>query len=483
MLNQSRFALSIRKKVIIGLTLSLLAVVFIGSLSYSYLATIEKKLHVVEVADDLSNIILEIRRYEKNYLLYGSQDDLTENHRYIQEGASKLSSILPDVRTLRIAPEINRLDQQLRGYAGAMDQRAACMQTAAAACNEIEERVRESGKALVELSQVLVKVEREQILKILSTLKRNLLLSLAILVAVGAVFIFLVGAKIVRPLRTIEKTTLRIAQGDFSPLAVGKSGDETQRVMEAFNRMIAELEKRQEQLVQAQKLSSIGIMASGIAHQLNNPLNNISTSLQILAEEFGHGDPDFSKRLLANCLQEILRSQEIVKGLLEFSRQRDFALRTAALRDVVERSVRLVSSQVPSGIEIKTDIPPDLRLDMDGQRIQEVLLNLLMNAIQAIDKPPGRIRIRARSTSAGVQKPMIEILVQDTGKGIDPKDLRQIFDPFFTTKEVGAGTGLGLSIVYGIIEKHRGTIAVESRPGEGTRFIIRLPVSQDGERG
>jgi signal transduction histidine kinase len=482
MFGRDGFSLSIRNKVIIGLTLSLLAVVFIGSLSYSYLATIEKKLHVVEVADDLSNIILEIRRYEKNYLLYGSQDDLTENHRYIQEGASKLSSILPDVRTLRIASEINRLDQQLRGYAGAMDQRAACMQTSAAACNEIEERVRENGKALVELSQVLVKVEREQILKILSTLKRNLLLSLAILVAVGAVFIFWVGAKIVRPLRTIERTTLRIAQGDFSPLAVGKSGDETQRVMEAFNRMIAELEKRQEQLVQAQKLSSIGIMASGIAHQLNNPLNNISTSLQILAEEFGHGDPDFSKRLLANCLQEILRSQEIVKGLLEFSRQRDFALRAAALRDVVERSVRLVSSQVSSGIEINTNIPPDLRLDMDGQRIQEVLLNLLMNAIQAIDKPPGRIRISARANSTGVQKPMIEILVEDTGKGIDPKDLRQIFDPFFTTKEVGVGTGLGLSIVYGIIEKHHGTISVESRTGEGTRFIIRLPVSQDDER-
>jgi signal transduction histidine kinase len=246
--------------------------------------------------------------------------------------------------------------------------------------------------------------------------------------------------------------------------------------------MIAELEKRQEQLVQAQKLSSIGIMASGIAHQLNNPLNNISTSLQILAEEFGNGDPDFSKRLLANCLQEILRSQEIVKGLLEFSRQRDFALRAAALRDVVERSVRLVSSQVSSGIEINTNIPPDLRLDMDGQRIQEVLLNLLMNAIQAIDKPPGRIRISARANSTGVQKPMIEILVEDTGKGIDPKDLRQIFDPFFTTKEVGVGTGLGLSIVYGIIEKHHGTISVESRTGEGTRFIIRLPVSQDDER-
>ncbi|MGE5255445.1 MAG: sensor histidine kinase, partial [Hyphomicrobiales bacterium] len=249
-----------------------------------------------------------------------------------------------------------------------------------------------------------------------------------------------------------------------------------------FNRMIAELEKRQEQLVQAQKLSSIGIMASGIAHQLNNPLNNISTSLQILSEEFGHGDPDFSKRLLSNCLLEILRAQEIVKGLLEFSRQREFALRTTQLSDVVERALRLISSQVPAGIEIKADIPPDIQLDMDSQRMQEVLLNLLMNATQAIEELPGQIRVSARPATTAEQKPVIEIVVEDTGKGIDPKDIGKIFDPFFTTKEVGAGTGLGLSIVYGIIEKHRGSIAVQSRPGEGTRFIIRLPVTQDPER-
>jgi two-component system NtrC family sensor kinase len=480
---QNRFTLSIRQKVIIGLTLSLLAVVFIGSLSYSYLAAIEKKLHVVEVADDLSNIILEIRRYEKNYLLYGSQEDLTENRRYVQEGTDKLLSILPEAKTLRIAAEMDHLDRQLLRYAAAMEQRSVCAQPISPECSEIEEQVRESGKQLVELSQILVKVEREQILKILWSLKNNLLLSLGILVAVGGVFVFLVGAKILRPLRTIERTTLQIAQGDFTPVSVGKSGDETQRVMEAFNRMIAELEKRQEQLVQAQKLSSIGIMASGIAHQLNNPLNNISTSLQILSEEFGHGDPEFSKRLLANCLQEILRSQEIVKGLLEFSRQREFALRPTLLGEVVERAVRLISSQVPSGIEIKTETPEGIQLEMDGQRIQEVLLNLLMNASQAIEQPPGQIRISARPAAGADQKPMIEILVEDTGKGIDPKNIRQIFDPFFTTKEVGAGTGLGLSIVYGIVEKHHGTISVESRPGEGSRFIIRLPVFQDSERG
>jgi two-component system NtrC family sensor kinase len=479
---QNRFALSIRKKAVIGLTVSLLSVVFIGGLSYRYLTAIETKQHVVAIADDLSNLILEIRRYEKNYLLYASPEDLQENQGYIRQATETLTGLLPEIKTLSIAPELNRLGQQLHEYAEFMDRRAACAGPPSADCAEPEEHVRESGKKLVELSQLLVKIERERILQILGTLENNLIVSLAILIGMGVVVVFFVGAKIVGPLRTIEKTTLRIAQGDFTPLAVGKPRDETQRVMEAFNRMIAELEKRQEQLVQAQKLSSIGIMASGIAHQLNNPLNNISTSLQILSEEFGQGDPDFSKRLLSNCLQEILRAQEIVKGLLEFSRQREFALRTTQLSDVVERALRLISSQVPTGIEIKADIPPDIQLDMDGQRMQEVLLNLLMNATQAIEQLPGQIRVSARPAATAEQKPVIEIVVEDTGKGIDPKDIGRIFDPFFTTKKVGAGTGLGLSIVYGIVEKHRGSIAVQSRPGEGTRFIIRLPVSQDTER-
>ncbi len=478
---RSRFSLSIRTKVIIGFTVSLLAVFFFGSLSYSHLAAIETKLHVVEVADDLSNTILEIRRYEKNYLLYGSADDLEENRRYVREAAAKIAGVLPEVRSLHIAPETERLEQILQGYSAEMERLAACP-PGSGACGELEESVRESGKQLVELSLVLVKLERDRILAILTQLKRQLLLSLATLVLMGVIVILLVGAKIVRPLRIIEMTTQRIARGDFTPLPVPPSADETERVMEAFNRMIAELERRQEQLVQAQKLSSIGILSSGIAHQLNNPLNNISTSLQILSEEFDRGDPEFLKRMLDNCLHEIARSQEIVKGLLEFSRQRDFSLQATALADVVERALRLISSQVPAGIEIQTDVPADLRLDLDGQRMQEVLLNLLMNAVQAIETRPGRIRISARQIVNEKGSPAVEMRVEDTGKGIDPQHLGQIFDPFFTTKEVGVGTGLGLSIVYGIVEKHRGTITVESRPGEGTRFTIRLPVSQDAAR-
>jgi len=476
------FSLSIRQKVVFGLAISLMAIVVTGGLSYRSLVKIEKKQHFVEIADDLSSNILEIRRYEKNFLLYGSRDDLLENRRYIAEGIDVLSRISPEINLLSVEPEVTRLEREFKNYADSMGRLAQCDRPSNAACSALEDRIRESGKQLVDLSHWIARLERDRILSIIASLKQHLITSLSIFLCMGGGLIYFVGAKVVRPLRTIEQTTKRIAQGNFSPLPLGQSLDETRRVMEAFNRMIAELERRQEQLVQAKKLSSIGILASGIAHQLNNPLNNLSTSLQIISEEFGTGDPDFQKRLLGNCGQEIQRAQEIVKGLLEFSRAKEFALRPTALREVVARAIRLISSQVPPGIEIRAEVPPDLVLALDAQRMQEVFLNLLMNAVQAIEPLPGEIRIVARVKASEDKTRLVEIAVEDSGRGIDQGDLNRIFDPFFTTKEVGEGTGLGLSIVYGIIQKHQGAIAVESQAGSGTRFLIQLPLKSPEAR-
>ena len=244
--------------------------------------------------------------------------------------------------------------------------------------------------------------------------------------------------------------------------------------MEGFNRMISELERRQDQLLQAKKLSSLGTLTSGIAHQLNNPLNNISTSCQILLEEFDKSDPEFSHRMLDNIEHEVHRARDIVRGLLEFSRIKEFCLAPTALFQVVERSVKLISSHVPPGVEILLDVPGDLSLNLDAQRMQQVFLNLIENAVHAIE-PPGQITIKARTD---LDQNQVVITVEDTGNGIPETELGRIFDPFFTTKEVGLGTGLGLSIVFGIVQKHHGSISVESRQKEGTRFTIRFPIEK-----
>ncbi|RJP79473.1 MAG: HAMP domain-containing protein [Desulfobacteraceae bacterium] len=477
----SVFPLNIRQKVILVLLLLSIVMLIIAAISFNSLLRIEQKQHFVVIADDLSNMILEIRRYEKNYLLYGSPEDLEENRKYIQRSLNVLERIYPDVKDLRVKPLLDIISRELLEY-----ERIMILLSTRDAWNKqldpvrVEEDLRDHGKNVLALSSELVSFERDTILRIIKNLKANLLTALGIFIALNVFLGTIVLFKIIKPLKIIEKTTLRIAEGNFTPIPVTSARDETQRVIQAFNRMVSELEKRQDQLVQAKKLSSLGTLTSGIAHQLNNPLNNISTSCQILIEELipllnslTESDRQFTEKMLGNIEQEVHRAKDIVKGLLEFSREREFCLTPIFLGQVVERSVRLISSQIPPGIQIVHNIPPDLTLKMDSQRMQQVFLNLIENAVHSMKDAMGEIRIGAETSLSGNS---VIITVEDTGKGIPEKVRPHIFDPFYTTKEVGAGTGLGLSIVYGIIQKHFGSISVESREGEGSRFTIHLPI-------
>lgn len=467
------FHLNIRQKIVLAFVISALVIGSICALSFRYLTEIERKQHFVEIADDLSNIILEIRRYEKNFLLYGSPEDLAENRNYILRGMALLDTIKPEIGRFKGSPFLIRIEEALTAYGRGIEELAGKDRKTDAPQNaRIEERLRDHGKKLVDFSQELVSFERQRILTIIQSLKRQLLASVLTFLVVGASLVPFVARKIIRPLRIIEKTTLQIAGGDFRPIPVSDTRDETERVVEAFNRMVTELEKRQDQLVQARKLASLGTLTSGIAHQLNNPLNNISTSCQIAMEEIGSSDTQFILKMLANVVQEVNRARDIVRGLLEFSRAKEFSLMPVSLSLLIDRSVQLISCQVPPGIEVVTDVPSDMVLYLDAQRMQQVFLNLIENAVHAIGGPPGEIRIAA-SMDASADEAVI--VVEDTGPGIQDADMGRIFDPFFTTKEVGVGTGLGLSIVYGVIEQHRGRITAENREPKGARFVIRLP--------
>jgi len=342
------------------------------------------------------------------------------------------------------------------------------------------DKLRDIGKDLVDLAQQISALERNNILNINKHLRSQLVFSIMGVSILFLIIFYIVSTRVLKPLKIIELTTMQIARGNFQPLEVRKANDEIRQVQEAFNRMVQELEKRQDQLVQAQKLSSIGTLSAGIAHQVNNPLNNISTSAQILRDVLKDGTDPFGMKMLDNIENETARARDIVRGLLEFARHTELSVRIVPLRDVVNKAVQLVSSQVPPGVTVNVDVQGDIELELDPQRMGEVLLNLILNAIQAIETLPGEI-----SLYMGKEPPerMVTLVVEDTGKGIAENDLPHIFDPFFTRKEVGKGTGLGLSVAYGIIEEFKGRIRAESEVGVGTRFLIDLPLPERAEAG
>jgi len=314
-------------------------------------------------------------------------------------------------------------------------------------------------------------------------IKKNLGISVAGLGAFFALLLYIFNTRILRPLRVMELTTTRIAGGNFQKVEVRKANDEIRHVQEAFNCMVDELKKRQYQLIQTQKLSSIGLLSAGIAHQVNNPLNNIFTSSQLLREALGSTLKSFHRKMLDNIDNETTRAGDIVRGLLDFARGGTAqSLHRVQLQGVTDKVARLVSPQIPCGVTLDVNIGEDIELDLDPRRMTEALLNLTINAVQSIEKTPGFIRLY---TDTPAPEGMVSLVVEDSGEGICGEDLPQIFDPFFTRKGIGKGTGLGLSVVYGIVKDCGGHIRAESEPGKGTRFIIDLPLPLEalGERG
>jgi signal transduction histidine kinase len=237
------------------------------------------------------------------------------------------------------------------------------------------------------------------------------------------------------------------------------------------------LRENQEQLIQAEKLTSLGQMAASIAHEVNNPLSGILVYTQLLAKRIN--SDKFSKEgaldYLTKMEAELTRSTRLIRNLLDFARESPPSLREVNANEVLERALDLAAfSAEPKGINIERDLSPSLPLvTADFDQLQQVCINLIMNAIQAMPKG-GSLTLRTATDNS-----QLKIEVQDTGHGISKENMRKLFTPFFTTKEKGKGVGLGLAVAYGIIQRHHGRIEVQSKEGEGTTFTIYLPVHHE----
>lgn len=239
-----------------------------------------------------------------------------------------------------------------------------------------------------------------------------------------------------------------------------------------------ELREKQEQLVQAGKLATLGELTTGVAHELNNPLNNIGLFIGNVIDliELGEGDPQRMLHELRSAMQQVHKATEIISHLRTFGRVATVSRERVVINQVIQRAISLVHEQLHlRQIEVQLRFPPeDVIVIGNAIQMEQVFINLLTNARDALAGAAQKMI----TITCTVKTDVVNIYFCDTGPGIPAGFEQRIFDPFFTTKEVGAGTGLGLSITYGIIKEHQGSIAIESRPGEGALFLIQLPLKQ-----
>jgi signal transduction histidine kinase len=482
---------SLGRKVTIGYFA--IAALMLGgaAVTFQELRVIEEKVSVGNRMSELFDNAMEIRRFERNYFLHRQESDYRENARYI----AQMRDLLRGSPLLATTPEglqrMGALRNLLNGYTQEITEYAAAVAAAKPArAGALELRVRSVGKDIVAITEAMAETERRQIQDSLAILRRTLVLSIAVL----TVIIIMIGQglsrSVVHPLKEMETSLDAVSSGRLGTLSAPSTDREIVAIINAFNHMLHELDLRQRYLLRAEKLSALGTMLSGVAHELNNPLSNIMSSCQILQEEMEEADPATRDKLLAQIEGQTERARTIVRSLLDFARDREFHKDSFALRPLIEETVGFIKGEVPGRVAVKIAVPGALMVFGDRQRLQQAFLNLIRNAVEVVDGE-GRIEVSAErhsiSAAANDETPwtsgcridgdVVDIHVRDDGPGIPPEVLPRIFDPFFTTKDVGKGMGLGLFVVYEVVDEHDGYIVAENAPEGGTTFHMRLPAS------
>lgn len=468
---------SLRKKIILGYITALLVILVVAIFILLNLIFIEERIKFFTVITRFVDTVLEIRRYEKNFFLYHKKDDLEKLEKYINNAIIILNSNYKKFDSIRLSG-IKGFSSEKSTSAVATEMltryRMLIQSTIAAKKSwpELQERIRKTGHDITELAEHLSSSERKIIKNTIVSTKRSLIISVIIFFGGTVIIGILVSALVIRPLKELEQNMNSIASGKFEMLSISSNDQEIVSLKNAFERMIKEIFSQRD-IIRSEKLTSLGTMLAGIAHEINNPLSNISTSAEILSEELDEDDRVFKKELIDQIIQETDRARDIVRSVLEYTRDRAFRKEAINVSDMISETLRFIRSDIPPYITVQIDVPDELIITVDKQRFQHALLNIIKNAIDSMsDKTQeGRLEIKAYESD----KNLVNIEVSDTGVGISKDALQKIFDPFFTTKEVGRGTGLGLFITHNIIKRHHGSISVNSTLDRGTTFTITLP--------
>ena len=447
---------------------------FMAVLAFFYnqkIFDLKRKVILIEHLDDFRDNLLELRRHEKNYFLAKDFSSLDKMIFYLDQTEIDFKNLSGQIKNIVGEKQFDKSKMALDDYKKLLQENISLVKTSSESSSY--GTLRETGKILNDFSNNLILVKRRRIDQTLKQMFIVPIILSGVFIIIFIIILRIAQNDIFKPLSLLQRATENISNGIFQPVKYPvQKCDEVSQCLVAFNKMTHEIETRQKQLLQSMKMASIGTFTSGIAHELNNPINNISLIVDTLQED--GKDMSFDERLsLYNDLMDQAdRSAEIVKSLLEFSRTDQEHLEKISLEELVDKTARLVKNEMQlQQIKFKKEIKGELLpVWIDKSRLQQALLNLLINGIQAMPNGGTLSMILGPVGNLGEMR----IDVTDTGIGIPADQLESVFDPFFTTKKEGEGTGLGLSVTYGIIQKHGGRILVKSKPGKGTCFSIFL---------
>ncbi len=523
--------MSLRKKIIFSFLISVLIVGALATFEYINFVQEKNQMRFLEVADSARDRSLKILRHEKNFFLFPDQaqqesaatvgylselDALTGDIETEDAGAAAhMRSLLSTYRSefnniqallAKISNELDGLktDSPVAGgeipllkaesrdnpslVAGylqsnlslpAGDLRVVALGQLGAGINQL----RDTSNNIVMAANDLDKNTRNSANHVISQSQLEILVAFPLFLMIGLGALLYVSSDVVKKVKALTGAVERTGRM-FGPRPSGPAGgrkrgrkDEVDILVEKFNRMNRlrsdwerrVQEKNQEALLQAKKLAAIGTLAAGVAHELNNPLNNISLSAQVLKKKIGAGEPPAVARIVDDIVGQTERVRDIVSNLLEFARERALQLSEVNLGDLIMNAYELARKSGDAdgiGFELGSG-GREFRLQADQPQLERAFVNLFTNAITAIEGE-GKIAVHISPRNGN-----LEIMVSDTGSGITVADREKIFDPFFTKKD--KGTGLGLAIVLSTIQKHGGQISVISEEGIGTIFEIILP--------
>ena len=524
--------MSLKKKIVLSFVISVSLITILAVFEYSNFIEIRKEIRRIEITDVIRSKSLQLRRHEKNYFLNYSKAK-TESHA-VRQYLSDLNSIIHDsfaddeALLHELRAHIKEYEQQfnvIESSARDLSEDFSKIKTShpkfhiyfplieailiehplqgseflerlfalpsddklIAGLKELDRQInilRKHGEDIIVVSKELDRVAREHVDKTirLSQLAIFIFFPLFFITGIGTIIFF--NSDVVKRLKSLIEIVEKTGNGSFSKLSFTpgswRSNDEVGTLIQKFNTMEeqlaereAELGRKNKELFQSRKLAAIGTLASGVAHELNNPLNNIYISTQVLVREVGNGCPPDIREVVADIRSQTLRVKSIVGDLLEFARGHEPRLKEVNLYDLVQKAYQLTGNTASTEkIRFTVESDPVVIVDADPEQMERVFINLFTNAVDAMaGKGDLAVRIMQEDDS-------VIIKVSDSGKGMSDEALEKIFEPFYTTKD--KGTGLGLAIVFNIINKHNGKIGIQSAEGKGTTFTITLAKGPNG---